>query len=107
MLHSYVKIIVFCLLNEPKDHTHVLSSTQDLVSDLKSASKELEITFGEHIKARCPHILWAGVQHFVPVSNLYKPLSPPGAFYVTSSLSTDIYLLSLKGILEKNCPTVC
>lgn len=97
----------FCLLNEPKENNCVLFSTQDPIADLKSASKELEITSGADIKAECSHTAWAGVQYFVPVSNLQKPLSPPGASYVTPSLSTDKYLLSLKGLFENNCPTIC
>lgn len=97
--------IIFCLLNEPEENIRVLSSTQDLTSDLKSASKELETTSRADTKAECSHTTWAGVHYFVPVSNLYKPLSPPGSSYVIPSLSTDKYLLSLKGLLVKNCPT--
>lgn len=61
MLHSYVKKIVFCLPNEPTKNTRVLPSTQDLISDLKSASKELEITSGAGIEAEYSSMSWAAV----------------------------------------------
>lgn len=42
------------------------------------------------------------MKYFVPVNNLYKPLSPPGASYVSPSLPADKYLLSLREKLSHN-----